>query len=533
MYSGLDDNLDPNEKILAAEYAPSARPRTGFELDEASLDRSRYMGAKYDLHDMDFYGTPDNLNIWGQMANMKKLEKGQANIAQNPFFDYTTEDGIEYTGEPGSVSGSGFKMRKIKKIKGGQFGEIIGPIAISAASAALSPLIKKGASAVINWLFKKLHGKGGVAGGFNKDDMRRGIHAVMAKLEPRFKQREKNMMKTASSSGFWKSMHDDLREGIHDVVSHFTPINEGAKKVISSIASTMLTGTKKGAGLISPRAHKHIVGGGRLDGDDGDPDGVLRTGHVIRPILENIIDKHLKAGLNSAQKQGLLGLISESAQDILQEPMKGPKGSGRGGSVFGKIKDKIKSVLHKLAGLPGIKDIVKNVTSKAGEYLAPKIKQFAESGVDKLFDLVPKGTIKDIIEPHRETMKSLAGDLAGRASESIKSSVMKNVDKMAVTPEEIGATDGQSIKPKSIAPMTPVSRPSISRPSISRPTIPVPSITQPSIQAPSSVEPVSRTGRAPVRFGRGGFRRYNPYGRNQIQTRSFGKGGWRVRVEHV
>lgn len=427
MYSFLDNNWDMDQKIMAAEFLPGDRHLSGFEQNQVALDRSRYLGAKYNMHDMDSYGMPRQISVPNEIQNAKKMESSQAMTTHNPAFNYITED--QDVGDPysynatASAAGGGFVGSLVNPAitaatKIGPLVAKAGPAAFKFAKSLIGPLISKGAQSLFKWIFRKKKGSG-----FNATSLKNHIREIVGKLGSEIRDREKDLMKKASSSDFWRGVHDHVKEGIKKVASYISPVTDKMHSVIDKISSALISGTKKsGAGLISAPTHKHIVGGGSMPGDSVDPEGVLRTKHAIAPVLENIFDRHLKLGLNSTQKQDLFNLMAENCREDFDQPLvskiegegKG-KGKGKKASLGKTMKEKVKKILRKVSDSPALSTIA----GVAAKRLGPKIQKFASVGVDKLFDLAPEGAIGNVLKPMKEIGKSIAENYLTSSLENI------------------------------------------------------------------------------------------------------------------
>lgn len=488
MYSGLDGITGPTEKIWEETLFP--RRPTVFETTRSELDQSHADASMYDLKDMDYFGMPAHYNVWKEIANQRALQQQQAAITHNPYYNYVTEDDEEspylpygYGGGPlqsqttgsgggyirppfyhhgknpwGRVGGGGGKgMAEIESndITGGQFGEILIPLAIAGLSGVAAPLIRRGASAVTNWflnLFHKKHGKG----------MRyypQHLKAAIGNLRgPDLDKIDKKILASRSSTEFWRKLHDETRKGIKKIVKQVVPSSKDypvVGKAIDAITKGMLVGAKNsaGSGLISRGAHQKIVGGGQFEDDT---EGELTMGQVLKPILENIVDKHIGVGLTVEQKEALLEGLAEADPESLSEPIGTDieKYKAAGGSLLGKMKGKVKTMLKKLSKMPVVKDLVESLSGKAGEKLAPKIEKFAEKGVEKLFEHLPEGLLKESLEPLKESAKEVTSEMAKAAAKhalQVPSKALEAIHQSkAIVPSELVDVHGEAGVPARI-----------------------------------------------------------------------------------
>lgn len=557
--STLDRNLFPDDKIQAAALGED-RGRTMYEKNAAALDASRLMGDEYTMRTRDPYGIAAAPNIMLQVATMRRAEEQQRKIASNPAFGYPTEipnrdAGLAGAGDGGYLhppfwksgcgegyihhtTGSGqMGVSSLYQGVGGGGGGAIPLLipALTVAGSLLGPLVSRGINALIDWVGKKIKGKGKLrtaSGGLKKKDLRRMAHMALGQAEDFLKGLDEKIMGTAGTGSFWSKLLQGLMTGMQGVMGKMMPGLAIPSEILKGVTSSLFTGSGEGMkiGLLSPSQYKSLTsttGGEYGLGSDG---GFLTSGFILRPIIENIVDKVIGKGLNVEEKQEVLNAITDAGQDILSEKMPAVgDGAYGGGSIWSWLKDRAKQLFRTVADLPPVRAILDKIRTAVGEKLPQRMKEFAETGVERLFDLVPPGTIKSAITPFRDTAATMAGRIAEKAG-------------------QVFATNAQNVAERIVAERAGTAPISMPLPEIER----LREVQQAATVLPPEpsgwVEPgtegfgyyaryPTRT-HHPERYGRVGYPnpfakpkkyRYDPY-TSKIMKKKSGKGGWKIKL---
>ena len=438
-YSGLDDNLDPNEKILASKFSKDPRPRTALEKNSATQDMSRAVGAGYDGKTQDWWGIP-RISVAHQVQNMRNAANQNIRIQDNPWINYVGESqsniggqgmgggpwyGGGYLNPPQTMVAAGGYMAPVQSTMGGrQWAENLASI--------VGPLMIHGATQLSNYLYKK--GKK-YAEGSGMDyplssQERKAITSPSALLQRDVAgvgQADEDILNSHSSGEFWNKLSRHganlIAERVGEGVGGGGKYNKKYRPRVNDLASRVVEAELSGSGMINPLAYKKIMNN-RYDEPEDRVDQ-LRLGDVVKPIIETAVEKGpIGKGMNSDEKQATLNLIAEANKDDLGQPA--TREAFRTGPY--QYID-LKNVFRKASQSEHVRNLAGRVRDHVVEQLPKRLGDFAESGVDKIVDRMPESHLKNIASQHKDTIKKvarhstekLAKHVGERAGEHIKS----------------------------------------------------------------------------------------------------------------
>lgn len=428
-YSGLDKNLDMNEKILASTF--QNRPRTALENNSAALDMSRAAGASYDNITEDWWGIP-RINIANQVKNIRRAGDQQQRIIDSPWINYTGETVSAFGAGPWRGGGYMDPPQAGGYMAPPQAGGYMSPPQAGGylappqtmiggswlkdmSKSVLAPLIISGvqhlSSKIINKAKKYAEGSG-MAYPLSSSE-RKYIsrpEVILSRDIPGLYQADKDVLNSHSSGEFWNKVINHgagmITERIGDGISGGgKKYNAKYRQGVHDVARNLIEGQFVGGGMMSPLIFKKIMNN-KYD-EPEDRVERLTIGHVARPIIETAVEKGpIGRGMNADEKQATLDLISEVGGPDLAEEVSNE--SIGGGSFFSGIKNRLKNVFRKASQ----SDLVRNMAGKVREHIAeqlPKrLAEYAEVGVEKALGALPEGRVKNITQAHKDTIKKVA-----------------------------------------------------------------------------------------------------------------------------
>lgn len=446
-YSGVDMNIDPEEKILHSTFADQPRERTPFEKESESIDMTRDQGYRQDIKDEDWWGIPQ-MNVMNQVQNMRMLENSQRSITTNPMINYVTENQQYDAGFVSNGYGAGRGYLAPPQATSADLGAsatsggflpmaaLAGPL-VGLASSFLAPLISKGVSALTSKMGNSYKKGSGQKFPLSKREIA-VAHSPQGVLRanPRaLKMAEDDILRQRSSGAFWKTLMQKVDElsgpQVHSYFKEpkYKERYGGISSAIGSgYTSRMLTGT----GLMSPQTYKQIVGG-KYDSPEDDDSSRLCMGHVIQPALEHAVTKAkgLGSGMNADEKQALLDLLFEADREGMSQPVT-RKALASGGGLFPTIRRRVKEAARRGAEYvrksePG-KGILARFRQHIREQLPKRLSQFAEKGIDVASEALPEGHVKDLMRTHKDTIKMMGSKAAEHVGKQLGERVSKKLE---------------------------------------------------------------------------------------------------------
>lgn len=438
-FSGVDMNIDPEEKILASTFAEEPRERTPFEKESEEIDMARDRGYRADLGDEDWWGIPQ-ISVMNQVRNMRRLETSQRQITTDPWNNYVTE-GSQYDAgflgggggghggrgylEPATATTADLAMSAATPTGVASGGQLLAALAPLAASF-LVPLISKGVSALVGKMGRQYKKGTGKKFPLSKREIAmahssRGLYGANPQA---VRAAEAEILSQNTAGGFWKKLIDKTEDlsGQHiqpyfKEEKHRQRYGEVGRKVGGAYAKRLFTGS----GVLSESVHRKLVGG-KYDepGDDVMPHLVM--GHVLQPPLETAVSAKggLGAGMNADEKQALLDLMYEADRDGMMEKVT-PKKLASGGGFLWNVRRRMQQAARKaqqhIQKSEAAKGILGRFRQHIQEQLPKRLGQFAEKGVDVLHGALPEGQVKELMGEHKDKIKSmgrLAGEHAGK-----------------------------------------------------------------------------------------------------------------------
>ena len=431
-YSGLDQNLDANEKILASEFSKEARPRTALELNSSALDMSRAAGAAYDSASTDWWGIP-RISVANQVNNMRKAANQNDRYTNDPWLGYVGEKqnfggtGVVggggpwhggaggYLNPPQTMLGHGGYMEPVQaSAMGGSL--IPGEVASKLATSIIGPLVAKGVNTLSDKIYSKAkkyaEGSGCSYPLSGKERKYLGRpDVILSRDVAGLGRADEDILNSHSSGEFWnkyaRHAAAQIADRVGDNVGGGSIYSTKYKPRVNDIASRLVEGEMVGSGMMSPASYKKIMNS-KYD-EDGSRVDKLRMADVLQPIIESAIEKGpVGKGMNAEEKQATLDLISEANGEGLSQPATREILAAGGGGFFGKIKSALKNVFRKASQSEHIRNLAGHVRDHVAEQLPRRLGDFAESGVDKVIDRLPESQVKNIAREHKGTIKKVA-----------------------------------------------------------------------------------------------------------------------------